>query len=70
MLKNSKKEVYTYPEKNSRFSLCLYRKKDAIIPVGIPPIIGARAGLIKVDIYFVPAIIDPPNKKGLIYSIY
>jgi hypothetical protein len=36
------------------------------MPVGIPPIIGANDGFIKVDIYLVPAIMDPPIKNGLI----
>jgi hypothetical protein len=40
-----------------------------MMPVGMPPIMGARAGFIKVDIYLVPAIMDPPSKNGLIYFI-
>jgi len=41
-----------------------------MMPVGIPPMSGASAGLANVDTYFDPAITDPPMRNGEMYSIY
>jgi hypothetical protein len=57
-------ELSEYPLKKSLFSLSFVKKYDAIIPVGIPPIIGANTGPNKLDINFEPAITEPPIKNS------